>query len=77
MIETDRERHARWFLRALNVKGELHFPPQGWPSWSEDEHDRKRDELRDTIEDVAETVPLNVEERADGEIVVRPLAALN
>ena len=45
MIETDRERHARWFLRALNVKGELHFPPQGWPSWWEDDHDRKRDEL--------------------------------
>ncbi|HXH89699.1 MAG TPA: hypothetical protein VNI55_13965 [Gaiellaceae bacterium] len=76
-VETDRERRARWFLCALDEKGEVHFPAGGWPGWTEEEFERRRADLDETIQDVSERVVLDVETREDGAVVVKPLAALN
>lgn len=76
-METDRARHERWFRRALAAKGVLHFPPGGWPGWTPEEIAQKRRELMETIQDVSVNTPLDVEEREDGTLVVRALAAFN
>jgi hypothetical protein len=75
--ETARERRARWLLRALHHKGVLHFPPSGWPGWDEEQIEQARRDLEETIQDVSERVPLDVETRENGTVVVRAHASLN
>ena len=77
MSEDERGRRARWFMRALEAKTVLHFPQSGWPGWTDEELERRRIELDETLADVSERLPLDVSERDDGTVVVRSLASLN
>jgi hypothetical protein len=76
--DSDRERRARWFVAALNEQGRLRFPAEaGVPGWTVEQFEQARADLRQTLADVNEIVPLLVDEEPDGTVVVRPAASLN